>query len=122
MFCVRCVVYVADPEIRRYRFGHIDFPDSIPHPYSEDDLIDGLPVIPATLFTSVAGRRLQNYYDELIVAARGKSNVNTISHAARTICDHLLPMATATFQWELPIADTFIRGLGLTRISLQEER
>ena len=74
MICDRCGVKVTNVAARRQRFGHIELPTPILHPFSEqNETIRAIPVLPAAFVESAGGKALARLYDELACATDTES-------------------------------------------------
>jgi len=119
MICDRCGVKVALKSSRASRFGHIEFPDPIFHPFSRDQMLECFPVVPALLMQSPGGSGLPDLYDRLIVAAERKPSTHW-TEIIKTIISELLPIAVLLHQWQLDSAIVLTRGLALERKNSDE--
>jgi hypothetical protein len=119
MICDRCGVKLALKSSRATRFGHIELPDPIPHPFSSDQMLECFPVVPALLMQSPGGKGLPDLYDRLIVAAERKPSTRW-AEIIKTIISELLPIAVLLHQWQLDSAIVLTRGLALNRMNTDE--
>lgn len=119
MICDRCGVKLALKSSRATRFGHIELPNSIPHPFSDDQMLECFPVVPALLMQSPGGEGLPDLYDRLIVAAERKPSTHW-AEIIKSIMSELLPIAVLLHQWQLDSAIVLTRGLALERKNTDE--
>jgi hypothetical protein len=132
MICDRCGVKVTTREVRHQRFGYIDLPVSVPHPFGEaDEELSAVPVMPATFWQAPAGEGLSQAYDELardinsaVCKALAAGSVNlpdwtpqrareVLAPALARLVDLLLPVAIFAHEWDLAESQTLARGLVL---------
>lgn len=112
MICDRCGVKIALKTVRRSRFGHVEFPESVPHPFSSNTALDCFPVIPGAFLESRRGRELLQIYDKLVEVA-GSRPASQIAERVGALTDFLIPVATIVDDWGLECAETLARGLAL---------
>jgi hypothetical protein len=111
MICDRCGVKLTSRSARRERFGHIDLPSGIPHPLGDEaDLVEAVPVLPATFMDCAGGKRLAAAYEDLVEAAASESRDDMAARLVG-IVSILLPVATMTQEWAMEEASVFARGL-----------
>jgi len=67
--CDRCGVRIGRArELRRIRFGHIRFPEPIPHPFLADEQLRAIPVIPIGYRRDTGARDLDYLYEQVLRA------------------------------------------------------
>jgi hypothetical protein len=113
MICHICGVKVTTPAVRRERFGHIDLPTPVPHPFGcRGELLSALPVLPAAFVASRAGAPMAELYEDLlwaIAAEKGEAMVGVVER----LFSLLLPAARLAVEWGLAERDVFVHGLAL---------
>ncbi len=115
MVCDICGVKVAPASIRFARFGHIDFPDVIPHPLDPKTMLKCFPVMPAEYLWSATGQQLQELYEQLVEAS-GDHNQDQIMGLTTAIAELLTPTVVLLHNWNVvPARETFARGVALHR-------
>lgn len=119
MICDRCGVKVGLKSSRATRFGRIELPDPILHPFSSNQMLECFPVVPALLMQSPGGKELPDLYDRLIVAAERKPSAHW-TQIIKTIISELLPLAVVLHHWQLDSAIVLTRGLAIERKSSDE--
>jgi hypothetical protein len=116
MICDVCGVKVAPRDVRRQRFGHIDLPVEILHPFNGvGGPVGVVPVLPAAFRECSAGAELNDAYEKLVEACRPGQTKERIEAAVNSLCNVLLPVATFAFEWDLADADILIQGMILFR-------
>jgi len=55
MICDRCGVKVTTPDVREKRFGHIELPEEIRHPWTDEGKLATFPVLPAVFLERAEG-------------------------------------------------------------------
>lgn len=120
MICDRCGVKIGPSTIRGSRFGHIDFPDPIAHPFSPDSELWCFPVLPILFIQSPGGRQLPTLYDQLIEAADNQLAAR-IHEIITSIIDQLTPVVVIAHDWRFAVARTLARGLALEPINGAED-
>lgn len=69
MVCDICGVKVAEHDVRRRRFGHIELGNEVPHPFGKDgETINAIPVLPAGYWESPGGSGLTERYEQVLGA------------------------------------------------------
>jgi hypothetical protein len=111
--CHICGVKVATPAVRRERFGHIDLPTPLLHPFGcQGESLSALPVLPAAFIASPAGAPMAELYEEVLRAcATGNSDV--VFGVVERLFSFLLPAARLAVGWALAERDVFVHGLAL---------
>lgn len=67
VICPVCGVKVVSRAARRLRFGHVNLPVRIPHPFfAEAEALDAVPVVPPVYWETLAGQPLATAYEELV--------------------------------------------------------
>jgi hypothetical protein len=115
MICDRCGVKVmrAD-EARRTRCGHIELSLSVLHPTGRtSEPLEAVPILPATVWRSPAGRPLADLYEDIVRANRHQ-DMDVVSSILERIIQTLAPIAEAACSWDLESTATLARGLLLT--------
>ena len=113
MICDRCGVKVATPEERRRRFGHIDLPVPLPHPWGDEaELVGTVPVLPAAFLESPAGVGLARSFEGLLEAAACGSR-GELRAGLELLVDGLLPAVVFAHEWGLVESPVLARGLVL---------
>ena len=109
MICDRCGVKVCLASVRWVRFGHVELPAKIAHPFAESAVLDCFPVMPAMLLMSPAGEEVALRYEQLFTAVSG----DDLNRAVREIVDILLPAVIEANRWYLPSTLSLAQGLAL---------
>jgi len=108
LVCDLCGVKVTTVEVRRTRFGHIDFQSGpVEHPLDSSARMGCFPVIPAVYLASKSGTELCLHYEQLLAG----------SASLIPLIESLTPPAENALQWQAGDADIFTRGMGLIRYS-----
>jgi hypothetical protein len=124
MICDRCGVKVTTRDVRRQRFGHIDFPFSVRHPLGvETDLLGALPVLPAGFREASGGRPLDAIYEDIVRAASAASasRADRVLAGLARLVEILLPVLTLADEWNLGEATVLAHGLALERRPLPDD-
>ncbi len=117
MVCDLCGVKVTVKEERRTRFGHIELPAPIPHPFlDESEQLNAVPVLPAVFFESSAGSELALAYDDLA----GRVATDSVVSLSRLFC-LLLPVVVFAHQWSLAESSLLAQGLALVIMADEPE-
>ena len=112
MICDVCRVKITSTASRSSRFGHIELPTPIPHPFLSDSELRCWPVLPMRLAESSGGQALLELYDKLIQASTGHS-VDESRQIVLSISDHLLPATLNVSAGGIVAADTLAQGMAL---------
>ncbi len=115
MICDRCGVKISASarEERSNRFGHIALAEAMPHPFAAASAsLWTVPVLPARILESDAGRQLAPVYDSLVVAADAGSHVEILRSLDR-LAEILIPAIEFTLRWCLADAVVLAHGLAL---------
>jgi len=113
MVCDKCGVKVALRSTRRTRFGHIELTTDLQHPFDAETALSCFPVIPADFIASLAGRRLQALYDELIESNTNHKHFQVVE-TATAIVECLTPVVVTFHNWGVsPECNTLARGMAL---------
>ncbi len=113
MICDRCGVKVTTCAARQERFGHIDLPGPVVHPFAtKGESLLAVPVLPGVFVESHAGQSLADLYDELARTASAES-VNGVAECLNRLFDLLLPIAIAAHEWHLHDGEVLAFGMAL---------
>ena len=112
MICDQCRVKIAPSTVRGSRFAHVEFPESVPHPFDAEILLACFPVLPIRFAQSPGGHDLLKLYDQLVIAAN--RSANEIEKPLDALFDFLTPVVLSLDAWQIPTARTLARGLALT--------
>jgi hypothetical protein len=111
MICDRCGVKVTTPDCRRLRFGHIDLPSPVLHPFAESSLeLDAFPVMPAFFRESEGGKLLDTLY-KAVLRSLNPFKPDKVIEVFETIIRILLPMVVGTTRWNLQDVSSFLGAL-----------
>jgi len=117
MICHRCGVKLTQVSQRRRRFGHINLPVSVAHPFgNEQARLTVFPVLPAAFFEST---ELGDVYDRLVDASlsgsrtQPASELESLPTILNRVVDLLLPLASAALESRTPEAGVLASGLAL---------
>jgi hypothetical protein len=114
MICDRCGVKVTALAARRQRFGHIELPAPIVHPFSDlNEPISAIPVLPAAFVESSGGEGLAVLYDEM-VRVTDSASTTKLTDSFNRLASLLLAPASMAFAWSLQDADLLIFGMALS--------
>lgn len=115
LVCDICGVKTASTSIRFARFGHIDFPDVIRHPFDPETMLSCFPIMPAEFLNSASGQRLQELYEQLVESSIGH-NKDQLVRLTTAIVELLTPTVILLHNWNIVSArDTFASGIALHR-------
>jgi hypothetical protein len=113
MICHICGVKVTTPAVRRERFGHINLPAPILHPFGDrGETLSAVPVLPAAFVASRAGTPMAELYEELLRAGSTGNN-DVMVGVVKRLFSLLLPVVRAAVEWGLAERDVFVHGLAL---------
>ena len=124
MICDRCGVKVTTRDVRRQRFGHIDFPFSVQHPLGgEADQVGAWPVLPAAFRAASGGRPLDAVYDDMVRAATAApaTRADRVLTGLVRLVEVLLPVLICADEWDLGEATVLAHGLALERRPLADD-
>ncbi|MBN2473608.1 MAG: hypothetical protein JXB62_03290 [Pirellulales bacterium] len=107
-----CGVKIAPNTTRGSRFGHIEFPDPIGHPFAPTSELQCFPVLPILFIQSPGGRLLPTLYDQLIEASNNHAT-SKIQETITSIVAHLTSVVVTAHRWRLAASRTLARGLAL---------
>jgi hypothetical protein len=115
MICDRCGVKVMlSEEARRSRCGHIELSLSVLHPTGRtSEPLEAVPVLPARLWQSPAGRHLADLYEDILRANR-RQDMDMVSSTLEQIIQSMAPIAGVACAWDLEVSEIVARGLLLT--------
>jgi len=115
MICDRCGVKIMpSDEARRTRCGHIELSLSVLHPTGRtSEPLEAVPVLPARIWQSPAGRPLADLYED-IVSANRRQDMDLVSSTLERIIQTLAPIAEVACAWDLESTATLAKGLLLT--------
>jgi hypothetical protein len=113
MICDHCGVKVTTCAVRRKRFGHVELPGPVVHPFAtKAELLLAIPVLPAVFVESRAGQSLADLYDELARMVSSES-VEGLADCLNRLLDLLLPIAIVAHEWHLHDGETLAFGMAL---------
>jgi hypothetical protein len=126
MICHICGTKITRTDVRRRRFGHVQFPLPVPHPLgNRNTLLSVFPILPAA-FHSRGRSHVTPLYDELIKAIEAATKrlpkadfdpLKTIVPVLQAVIEEILPSATYAQESSLPERDVLARGLALVPAS-----
>lgn len=112
--CPVCNVKVTLRRSRQFRFGHINLPVLIPHPFfAEAEPLDVVPVVPAIHWETLAGKPLADAYEEIAHLAMGMPAVEDLSGAYGVVLVHLEHLYEQTPDFDVETAERLARGMAL---------
>jgi hypothetical protein len=115
MICDRCGVKVTTRDVREKRLGHIELPEEIRHPWTDEGKLATFPVLPAVFVERAES--LGTLYEELVHRAflgqRGKSVGRQMEETIYSLARTIMPMAVSAHEQGQNSAVILARGLAL---------
>jgi len=115
MICDRCGVKVTTRDVREKRFGHIELPEEIRHPWTDEGKLATFPVLPAVFVERAES--LGTLYEELvhrtILGQHGKSVGRQMEETIYSLVRMILPMEVSAHEQGQNSAVILARGLAL---------
>jgi hypothetical protein len=113
MICDRCGVKLTTSIARRQRFGHIDLPVPVVHPFGQSrERLSAIPVLPAAFVESGGGKHLADLYEELVRWVSSESLEELVGSFNRLL-ELLLPIVIVAHEWNLQEAEVLTCGMAL---------